>query len=441
MPLPSPTGPAGSALAGRPTTDSDGWLVERLVDLDPESRARFARQLRADCDPLATRAEQYVRAFDGTLRLGLSRLLSRPAALAVASLDAPAPPPLATGEVVGSYRVVREVGRGGMGVVYLAERDDIGLRAALKVLYEPLGPLPPLGEDEPPARHVDGSPAGHVSDDALRFHAERRHLARLSHPGVPRIYDAGRTGAGVPYYAMEFVEGVPLDEYARGYRLGLNERVRLFVQLCEIVRHVHGRGLAHGDLKPTNVIVQDGELSVGTRRPRPVVRLVDFGVSEEIAGGAQGDGVSPRPFTPSFAAPEIYEGAAPSVAADVFALGAVLGDLVATSPERPVGSVRKLARPREPDAMPLFDVVIRATRPSAAERYGSVDDLLADVREAAVAVAWATIPVVRGDLPPVERGDGAGVRPSRWLSRTLPPLWTVMAGAAVGLGVGWWSAR
>lgn len=433
MALPSPTDPAGSAPAGRPTTESDGWLVERLVDLDPEGRARFARQLRADCDPLATRAEQYVRAFDGTLRLGLSRLLSRPAALAVASLDAPAPPPLATGDVVGSYRVVREVGRGGMGVVYLAERDDIGLRAALKVLDEPLGPLPPTGEDEPPARHV--------SDDARRFHAERRHLARLSHPGVPRIYDAGRTGAGVPYYAMEFVEGVPLDEYARGHGLGLNERVRLFVQLCEVVRHVHGRGLAHGDLKPANVLVQDGEPPVGARKSQPVVRLVDFGVSEEIAGGARGDGVTPRPFTPSFAAPEIYEGAAPSVAADVFALGAVLGDLVTASPERPVGSVRKLARPREPDAMPLFDVVIRATRPDASERYGSVDDLLADVREAAVAVAWATIPVVRGDLPPVERGDGAGVRPSRWLSRTLPPLWTVMVGAAVGVAVGWWSAR
>lgn len=427
MDLSSPTDSADSSEeAGRSSSDSDGWLVERLVDLDPEGRAQYAQQLRAEGNPLATRAEQYVRAFDGTLRLGLSRLLSRPAAVAVASLGAPVLSPLVAGDVVGSYRVVREIGRGGMGVVYLAERDDLGLRAALKVLDEPV-----------PASDGAMTPVC-VSDDARRFHAERRHLARLSHPGVPRIYDAGRTATGIPFYAMELVKGVPLDEYVEQCSLGAIERVSLFVQLCEIVRHVHGQGLAHGDLKPANVLVQDGEPPVGARRPRPVVRLVDFGVAEET-GSMSAPGA--RPFTPAFAAPEIFDGASPSVASDIYALGAVLGDLVASSPKERNGLTRRSVETNGVVTMPLFDVVIRATRPSVAERYGSVDHLLADVREAAVAVAWATVPVVRAETPPLPTRTTRRprVQPGSW--SPAPRLWAVLAGAVAGAAAGWWSGR
>ena len=430
MALPSPTHPAGSAQAGQTSSDSDGWLVERLVDLDPAGRVRFANRLRADGHRLATRAEHYVRAFDGTLSLRLSTFLGRPAAVAVARLSAPQAPPLAVGDTAGAYRVVREIGRGGMGIVYLAERDDLGLRAALKVLDDHGPPTAHTGWAEPST--------GSASDDVRRFHAERRHLARLSHPGVPRIYDAGRTAAGVPFYAMELVEGVALDEYVDQRGIGLVGRVRLFAQLCEVVRHVHDRGLAHGDLKPANVLVQDGEPSVRTRGSRPVVRLVDFGVSEEIASGSRDEGAGPCPFTPAYAAPEIYDGAAPSVASDVFALGSVLGDLVASCPERPVGPACR-GYPSREAAMPLFDVVIRATRPSAAERYESVNDLLADVREAAVAVAWATIPVVRGDGPPARARER--LLPVYRHTPTPTPLWAVVAGAVVGAAVGWWSAR
>ncbi|MDT0631924.1 serine/threonine-protein kinase [Rubrivirga litoralis] len=430
MALPSPTGHGGPARTGRPPSDADGWLVERLVDLDPAGRARFAERLRAEGHRLATRAERYVRAFDGNVGAGVSMLLSRPAAVAAARLDAPDHPALAPGDVVGAYRVVREIGRGGMGVVYLAERDDLGLRAALKVLGEHEGSVPDASE----APQLDAA-----SEEVQRFYVERRHLAQLSHPGVPRIYDAGWTGAGVPFYAMELVEGLPLDEYANERGLGLVARTRLFAQLCEVVRHVHDRGLAHGDLKPANVLVQDGEPPVENRGSRPVVRLVDFGVSEEIASGSLGDG--PRPFTPAFAAPEIYVGGAPSVAADVFALGAVLGDLVASCPEGPCSGGLRRSQPREVAAVPLLDVVARATRPDASERYGSVGDLLADVRRAAVAVAWATLPVVRGDVPAVRAGADAAGRPVPPRPKATPPLWAVAAGAAVGAAVGWWGAR
>ena len=431
MALPSPTDHGGPDQTGRTPSDADGWLVERLVDLDPAGRAQFAERLRAEGSRLATRAERYVRAFDGDVGVGLSTLLSRPAAVAVARFRASDRPALAAGDVVGAYRVVREIGRGGMGIVYLAERDDLGLRAALKVLGEHGVPAPDQSGAE---TQPDPMP-----DDARRFHAERRHLARLSHPGVPRIYDAGRTEAGVPFYVMELVEGLPLDEYA-GERLGLVARVLLFAQLCEIVRHVHDRGLAHGDLKPANVLVQDGEPPVGNRKPQPVVRLVDFGVSEEIASGSRGDGSNSHPFTPAFAAPEIYDGGAPSVAADVFALGAVLGDLVASCPERPSGRFRR-SQSREVAAIPLLAVVTRATRPSPADRYESVGDLLADVRQAAAAVAWATIPVVRGDLPPARAEADDGSRPAPARPKATLPFWTVVVGAAAGVVAGWWSAR
>ena len=429
MALPSPTGPAGPDQTRPTTSGSDGWLVERLVDLGPADRVRFAQRLRAEGSRLATRAEHYVQAFDDDVGVRLSTLLSRPAAVAVARLAALNGPPLAVGDTVGAYRVVREIGRGGMGVVYLAKRDDLGLRAALKVLDEP-------GR---PDRSADGAepPADPVSADARRFYAERRHLARLSHPGVPRIYDAGRTGTGAPFYAMELVEGSPLDGYVTEHGVGLVGRVRLFAQLCEVVRHVHDRGLAHGDLKPANVLVQDGEPAVGGRKAQPVVRLVDFGVSEETAGGPRGEGLGPRPFTPAYAAPEIYGGGAPSVAADVFALGAVLGDLVGSCPARPADPAFK-RRPLEEASVPLLDVVARATRPDPNERHGSVDGLLADVREAAVAVAWATLPVVRGDGPTARAAASPG---SPALAPRTPPAWALVAGAIAGAAVGWWSAR
>ena len=424
MAFPSPSDMTGPARDADPVpSDADGWLVERLVDLDPAGRARFAQRLRAEGDRLATRAEQYVRALDGTLAFDLSRVLRRPTA--ITSPDAPTAPlasPLAAGETVGAYRVVREIGRGGMGVVYLAEREDFGLRAALKVLDEPIS--------------CDGA-ASTTSDNALRFDAERRHLARLSHSGVPRIYDAGQTAAGLPFYAMELVEGVPLDEHVRDR--GLGERMGLFVQLCEVVRHVHARGLAHGDVKPANVLVQEDEPPVGARTPRPVVRLVDFGVAEETVGPPV---PGPRPFTPAYAAPEIFAGAAPSVASDVYGLGAVLGDLVTSCPERPPHPSRSGTQPHEPDTMPLFDVVIRATQPAADERYGSVDALLADVREAAAAVAWARVPVVRGDVPLSPREGTRSIdRPRPWPSAFAVPSWAVLVGAAAGAAVGWWSAR
>ena len=202
---------------------------------------------------------------------------------------------------VGPYRIVRLLGRGGMGTVYLAERDDLGRRVALKVL-----------RDGPSGSALEG-----------RFLLERRILARLEHPGIARLYDAGVarvSGSGgdgaaeeVPYFAMEYVEGQPIDRYCDTRRLPVRERLRLFLAVCEAVQFAHQNLLVHRDLKPSNILVtEEGE-----------VRLLDFGIAKllseaeedevahalaEAAPGRDEVSTGRRLMTPAYAAPEQMRG-------------------------------------------------------------------------------------------------------------------------------------
>ncbi len=278
-------------------------------------------------------------------------------------------PALAPGDTVGPFRVVREVGRGSVGVVYLAERADVGLRVALKVLSGPV------------ADDLSLDP------DAGRFADERRCLAALAHPNVARFYDAGQTDEGRLYVAMEFVAGLPIAEYAGRRGLRLAGRIALFEQLCAAVAHVHGRGLVHGDVSPSNVLVTESD------GDGPVVKLLDFGLAAPL-GAPAGGRPSPlphRPFTPGYTAPEVVAGGLPTPAADVYALGAVLRDLLTGLPEAP-GSV--------PPA--LWAVLSRAL--SADGRYRSA----AELARALCAARSA--------------GD------------TISPGWAVWAAGAIGLG-------
>ena len=324
---------------------TDGILLDLLLDAEPADRLQAASLVREHAPEYASRAEVLARAFDVAPE---ADFLSRPAAETFASHVAD--PALARGDVVGAYRVVRELGRGGMGVVYLAERPDVGLRAALKVL------------------------AGPVTDDLVldpdleRFCEERRHLAGLAHPGVAQLYDAGRTDDGRPYFAMEFVEGDPITAYADRRRLGLRDRAALFVQLCEAVRHVHGRGVVHGDVKPDNVLVADDD------EGRPVAKLLDFGVAARWrdAEALRADSRAPvphRPFTFAYTAPELVAGGVPTPASDVYALGVVLRDLIDGAPKSRDG-----LRP------PLGALAARASSPNVGRRPVSVADLLAETR-------------------------------------------------------------
>jgi len=201
---------------------------------------------------------------------------------------------------VGSYRVLRLLGEGGMGVVYLVERDDVGGRAALKLL-----------------RDAWVSPSRRA-----RFLSEQRTLAQLDHPAIAQLHDAGTLPDGTPWFAMEYVEGVPLTEYCRARGCGLAERLRLFRAVCEAVQHAHQHAVIHRDLKPSNILV----------KADAAVKLLDFGIAKQI--DPTGPGTDPtrtglRLMTPAYAAPEQVEGGRVSVETDVYALGVLLFELLA----------------------------------------------------------------------------------------------------------------
>ncbi|MBZ0102387.1 MAG: serine/threonine protein kinase [Thermoanaerobaculia bacterium] len=306
---------------------------------EPGSGERIAALFGAAFDrPAAERRDLVLAAAESeairdevlSLLDALERAEARPDRLdprrAAALLGADPPPETLTGRRIGPYRLLSVLGRGGMGVVYLAERADGAWqqRVALKLL--------------PPALATGAL--------AERFLLERRILARLGHPGIARLLDGGLTDEGDPYFVLEYVEGEPLTVGCDRRRLALEERLRLFRRVCEAVQYAHGRLVVHRDLKPSNILVT----------PAGEVKLLDFGIARllDAEGGAEATVLTRlglQPYTPGYAAPEQLRGEAVTVATDVYALGVLLHELL-------VGR-----RPRPAAALPA-----PLTRPSAAAR-------------------------------------------------------------------------
>ena len=229
--------------------------------------------------------------------------------------------PFARPTHVGPWRLVRMIGRGGMGAVYLAERDDgqFQQKAALKLI-----------------RHDLGTAA------QQRFLSERQILAQLQHPNIAHLLDGGVMDDGRPYFAMEYVDGTPLDTYCNTRGLGVEERLRLFQQVCEAVQFAHRNLIVHRDLKPGNILVTDRGTGADTGTSTtmsttsgtgPQVKLLDFGIAKALEGAEAGAGGLTRtdeggPMTPSYAAPEQVEGDPVTTATDVYALGVVLCELL-----------------------------------------------------------------------------------------------------------------
>lgn len=252
-------------------------FVERECQGRPETRARLERLLAAD------------EAAEGLLETAFK------------------PPWTASAEVLpgtlfGPYRVEREIGRGGMGAVFLGSRDDgeYQRRVAIKVLG--------------PGRFGPGGLA--------RFRIERESLASLEHPGIARLYDSGRTGRGEPFLVMEYVDGEALDAFCNRCRLSLEARLRLIVKVLDAVGFAHRNLLVHRDLKPANILVcAEGE-----------PKLIDFGIAKLLDGQGQGvaeaSPTSLRAMTPSYASPEQIRGEPIGIATDLYSLGVVLCELL-----------------------------------------------------------------------------------------------------------------
>ena len=317
------------------------------------------------------------------------------------------------GRQVGPYRIVRELARGGMGAVYLAERCDgqFEQQVALKLIKR-----------------------GMDSDEILRrFLAERQILARLNHPHIARFYDGGVTAEGQPWFAMEYVPGRPLTRHCEERRLGVPERLRLFQDVCDAVRYAHQNLVVHRDLKPSNILVSEaGE-----------VKLLDFGIAKLLESGDddQLTRTDLRALTPEYAAPEQVRGQPVTTATDVYALGGVLYELLtgrrATRFERhtPAELERVICTvPPPPPGVSgdLDTIVLKALQKDPARRYPSAEALLDDLRRQE-----------RG-LPVRARPDSVGYRTLKFVQRHRVGViagGTVLLSLVGGLGATVWQAR
>ncbi len=201
---------------------------------------------------------------------------------------------------IGPYRIKRVLGEGGMGIVYLAERHDLGSLVAIKIL-----------------RDAWLSPARRE-----RFASEQRTLAQLNHPSIARLYDADTLADGTPCFVMEYVEGAPLTEYCRQHESSISQRLQLFRAVCEAVQYAHRHAVIHRDLKPSNILVKgDGS-----------IRLLDFGIAKQLDSldmPMDQTRTGLRLMTPAYAAPEQVRGERVGIHTDVYSLGVILYELLA----------------------------------------------------------------------------------------------------------------
>lgn len=388
-------------------------LFDDLVDLPEDTQAQ--RLARPEVDPfVAGQVGSMLRAGQTS---GLLDGQGRPAP----AWDDYAS--LAPATIVGPFRIERLIGRGGMGEVYLAARaEGFAQRVALKLLRP------------------------EAAGRAALFDAERALLASLEHPGIARLIDGGIAADGRPWMALEYVKGEEIDGWCAAHEASIGTRLGLFLEICDAVAYAHARLVVHRDLKPANILI-DGEGRA---------RLLDFGIARIVGEGAVEGTMTQALLTPDYAAPEQLENGPTTVATDVYALGAVLFELLtgqgpwrqgeASMPsiirrilheDPPVPSRFAADRgdapvPPQSIAGDLDAIVLKAMRRDPAQRYDSVADLAADVRRH------------RTFLPVQARSGSAGYHLRRFVRRNR---WGVAAAAAVllalvaGAGGIAWQAR
>jgi len=275
-------------------------LFDAAIDLPPDEQTAFVERACADDEAICARVLELVRAYrsEGALDSPAARVAAG-VVQAASALGGPVP------ERIGPFRVVHEIGRGGMGRVFLGERADgqFEQRVAIKLIQH-------------------GAPG-----IVRRFVEERKLLARLSHPGIARLLDGGITPSGLPYFVMELVEGEPIDAYCQSHDLSIDRRLELVAAVCEAVTYAHQHLIIHRDLKPTNILVSaSGQ-----------VKLLDFGIAKLLRTSESDEDDTLRTelqaMTPEFAAPEQILGRPVTTATDVYSLGVLLYFLLAG--ERP----------------------------------------------------------------------------------------------------------
>jgi serine/threonine protein kinase len=406
--------------------------------MSPEERLRYLAGVRAEDAALADDLEGLLAA----------RGLGNHEAFLEGAPSLPPPSPTLAGQTFGAYTILSLIDRGGMGSVWLARRSDGRFEgaAALKLL--------------------NASLVGRSGEE--RFRREGDILARLAHPNIARLFDAGVSPMGQPFLVLEHVEGEPIDLYCDRRRLGIAARIRLFLEVLEAVAHAHANLIVHRDIKPSNVLVgSDGQ-----------AKLLDFGIATflEADGGAghptaltrEGE----RALTPEFAAPEQIAGDAVTTATDVYSLGTLLYLLL--TGRHPAGSARRSPtelvrailetepeRPsdvfggsRAPDRQEQRHIAgARATTPEALRRAlrGDLDTIIGKALKKNPAERYPSVTALAGDLrrhlrnePISAVPDTLGYRAAKFARRNRPGVIAaavVAAAALAGAAAIFWQAR
>jgi serine/threonine protein kinase/Tfp pilus assembly protein PilF len=382
-------------------------LFHRAVDLEPASRPAFLnRECGADTELL--------REVESLLAADLNRGLVR-AAMAQALERLPAnsdEPSEQIGKRFGHYTITGLIGKGGMGVVYYAVREeDFPMQVAIKLIKR--------GTD--------------TETTLSRFRREREILAGLQHPNIARLLDGGTSDNGLPYFVMEYVEGRPLLEYAAQFPI--RERLPLFRAVCSAVQYAHQKSIVHRDIKPANILVT----SDGTPK------LLDFGIAKLLDPAVDGATTALGPagvrlMTPDYASPEQVRGEPVTAATDIYSLAAVLYELltgrrVHDGQNDRGGTVTEICtpEPKKPSMIAkdidrdLDNIVLKALRQEPERRYGSVEELSRDLER------------FLQDLPVQARNETLLYRGRKFLKRNRVASWTAATSAVLALALvsGW----
>ncbi|MCB1057150.1 MAG: serine/threonine protein kinase, partial [Acidobacteria bacterium] len=354
-------------------------VLAQALDLASDARPEFLDlacagdvTLRAEIDSLLGQ-----RSIDFSLLDGPIRSLFRPASGGLQGGTVAEPRP---GDRVGPYRIERRLGEGGMGVVLLASREeDFRKRVAIKL--------------------VRSARMSRVV--VLRFFRERQILAKLEHPNIARVLDGGLTRAGLPYFVMEYVDGLPIDEYCRRRALPIAGQVQLLIEICSALQAAHSHLVVHRDLKPSNILVTS----------EGVPKLLDFGIAKLLAPEADAllTDQHQRPMTLRYASPEQVCGTTLGTQSDIYSLAVVAFELLTgqmpyrlpsggdlelaraiceQEPRRPSWALSedrsrcRLRHPRfrRPQAADLDSIVLKALRKDPEHRYGSVEGMADDLK-------------------------------------------------------------
>lgn len=374
-------------------------IFAAALDVPPEARADFLNDICRDNAALRNEIEKLLAAHSTN-----ESFIEKPA-FKVASTFADE---RLSGKQFGHYRIVREIGRGGMGAVFLAERSDGAFeqQVALKIVRNTI---------------LD-------AETEKRFLRERQILASLNNPNIARLLDGGVSDAGEPFLAMEYVEGVRIDEFCERKTLSTTERLKLFLAVCSAVSFAHQNLVVHRDIKPSNIIVaKDG-----------TPKLLDFGIAKLLDAEHADEHTQTgyRAFTPEFASPEQVKGEQITTASDVYSLGVLLENLIVSRSSSGKPTRKNLTRNTNGNGRrarnELQAILQMAVREEPARRYASVQQFAEDIQR------------YLDKLPVTAQKDSFTYRAEKFIKRNKFPVLAaalIVLSLVAGLAAALWQAN